>query len=533
VEGDSYYLLPWKWGEKPPEEFDPVVIIPGILGSWEKNGEWVLDPVLQTYDNLINTLLANGYVEGKTLFTFPYDWKNSNITTAFLLKQKIEEIKQVCACEWVDIISHSMGGLVALQYIVRDDYARDVDQLVMIATPLMGAPKAYKTWEGGVIDFGNKLRNAIMSVIFYNEARENGYGNIFDYIRGWPAVSIQELLPVNHNYLSTATTTLEYPNGYPGNLFLETLHTDLITTLLNGVEPLLIRADNLTDSTINGFVVEPSDDPDKWEHGKPVSEVLGPGDGTVPSWSTEEFIGSSVVFAGMDHSVVASSSVSWIFSELNERPVETIVGEKPDVNGSFLFFQLFSPVDMQIVAPDGKRFGKDFVSNTEIAEIPNAFYSGFEGENEYAIILNPLPGEYEVNTIGTEEGEYTIAVDYSNLATTTRAEVRGIAVLGEVIEHTATVSATSTDIEIEKVEEESSSKTCQENVDTARDSGQINQITVYYYLVAECQVVEALSRAREYIPEPADNILRKIIERTTNNIQEHVRGRDKHDGRFR
>src|SRR3989344_325629 len=159
VEDQNYYTLPWVWGAKPVEEFEPVVIIPGILGSWEKDGEWILDPITHIYDNLVDTLLANGYVEDETLFKFPYDWHKSNVITAQLLGSKIGQIKDICNCSKVDIVAHSMGGLVAAQYVASDSYAKDVDQIFFLGTPIAGAPKAYKTWEGGGVDFGSDLEN--------------------------------------------------------------------------------------------------------------------------------------------------------------------------------------------------------------------------------------------------------------------------------------------------------------------------------------------------------------------------------------
>src|SRR3569623_342441 len=98
---DHYQIIKWKWGAKPQSEWDPIIIIPGILGSWQDpiTGQWVLDPIKQTYNNLVDTLKTNGYAEDKTLFTFPYDWERSNVDTAKLLAQKIADIKATCSCD--------------------------------------------------------------------------------------------------------------------------------------------------------------------------------------------------------------------------------------------------------------------------------------------------------------------------------------------------------------------------------------------------------------------------------------------------
>ncbi|MEK9166314.1 MAG: hypothetical protein AAB846_01105, partial [Patescibacteria group bacterium] len=150
----AFFSTPFRVEETPePHAFDPVIIIPGILGSSDKNGVWVLDPISHTYDNLVNTLAANGYTLGINLFVMPYDWRQSNVLTALQLRDQINGVQEVCRCEKVDLVAHSMGGLVARQYIQSDKYENDVDQLIFLGTPHLGAPKAYLMWEGGENDF--------------------------------------------------------------------------------------------------------------------------------------------------------------------------------------------------------------------------------------------------------------------------------------------------------------------------------------------------------------------------------------------
>ena len=49
----------------------------------------------------------------------------------------------------VNIIAHSMGGLLSRSYIQSDLYKDDVDKLAMVGTPNHGAAVAYYVSEGG------------------------------------------------------------------------------------------------------------------------------------------------------------------------------------------------------------------------------------------------------------------------------------------------------------------------------------------------------------------------------------------------
>ena len=192
----------WEEPEEPEEPTrDPVIIIPGITGSYLNknygdNGEiWpnantlvtsltdnflddlalnpdgtekpefpmtvgdiirrveveILGQDLSTshvFDNMIADLESAGYVEGVDLFVFPYDWRYSTAVSAGQLTERIDEILDISGAEQVDIISHSMGGIVAKKYIA--DHGRDkIDQLVFLGTPHLGSPLAFKTLTWG------------------------------------------------------------------------------------------------------------------------------------------------------------------------------------------------------------------------------------------------------------------------------------------------------------------------------------------------------------------------------------------------
>lgn len=412
------------------ERRDPVIIIPGILGSWEKNGQWVIDPVLHTYDNLISNLDGNGYTPGVDLFTFPYQWRDSNTVTAQLLKQKIADVKTICHCSKVDLVAHSMGGLVARQYIQSADYASDVDQLIFLGTPHEGSQKAYLSWEGAT--FPNDFESNLLKFYFRYEALKNYYFNLFDYIHNRPIVSLQELLPTT-NYLRDDGTSIlrSYPSNYPRNIFLENLKNTGDRLASSDVRVINIVGDVGASSTISEYRVVDSPKSGLWEHGYPKDYdsapehgiVQGAGDGTVTLESATAIAAPDTRITTYWHRDLVTKAEDQVIGALTpQRPLVLI---DKGIIANMLYTKIMSPIDVQIIAPDGKRIGKDFATGQEINEIPDAFYSGFLTDDEYIAIPNPLDGEYKVLTQGTGTGEYTVATGFFTASTSAEQDFTG------------------------------------------------------------------------------------------------------------
>ena len=395
--------------------FEPVIIIPGIFGSEEYNGTWVMDPILHSYDDLVATLAANGYSTSSastTLFTFPYDWKNSNIYTAELLKNKIAEVKTICGCSKVNLVAHSMGGLVARQYIQSDDYQGDVDKVIFLGTPHLGAPEDYFAWEGAVaspspLDLSGKIMNMILGEYGLHE----GYLNLFDFIHD-KVPSIQELLPIYPYKIYFPTGQLqEYiPSNYPMNPFLENLENT--KTLLDQRVNIFNIVGDIASSTIEKIEVRPANDiAPFYTDGQPAtvfsnSLIYSNGDGTVPLSSASDL----PVYDTLDHvhTALPDYAEKDIFKILTGKDLQTPIRNfiTPDLR--ILIINLFSPIHVLVTAPDGKRIGYDPTTGQEINEIPGAFYTGITTDNEYVTIPNPEEGQYQVESVGYADGSYTI-----------------------------------------------------------------------------------------------------------------------------
>ncbi len=410
---------------------DPVIIIPGILGS-EKNsdGEWVIDPILHTYDDLIATLDVNHYTPNVDLFTFPYDWRKSNIETAILLKQKIDEVKTICNCGKVDLVAHSMGGLVARQYIQSDAYEQDVDQLIFLGTPHLGAPKAYLMWEGGETD-PRGVENFVLQKMLDQEADENGYSNLFEYIRNEPIRSIQELLPT-YDYIFDGSDLRDYPTNYPTNSFLGDLNARTFSLLNSGIDVYNFWG-NVSDSkTIVGInAIDMSQLSPMWEHGYPEGFYerasnfgleRGSGDETVPTASAS-FIQTNSVTVTSSHNALPDQTKASVHKALTGNEVTTLIDNINFINIRLIMIKMFSPADLLIVAPDGNKIGKE--NGQVVNQIPYAFYTGFNTDTEFITILNPLDGEYKIVTQGTGSGAYTVETNFISNATSTEASFTG------------------------------------------------------------------------------------------------------------
>lgn len=436
--------------QEPDPGPDPVIIIPGIMGSWQKDGVWQIDPIFHTYDNLCEEFLANGYENGKNFFVFPYEWRDSNIDNAKKLANLIGQIKTDTGRQKVDIVAHSMGGLLAREYIESDYYADDVDQLITLGTPQLGAPKDYITWEGGeFLGLWSPLLKRIVTL----EALENGYSDIFSYIHKRPMKSVEELLPT-YNYLydeigGENILRATYPTNYPRNVFLEKLNDPSNLEQLKNIEFIkIIGKLNNENITLSGFNVVPKFG-DLWMDGIPkwfgvlVLEELGrrtsDGDETVPLYSAEasEISDAKTIHLQSEHNNLPTDAQKEILEILTGKIPEQEISH--GLIHNMLIVAVHSPVDIEVESPIGKKIGKNFVTNGNYDEIEGGYYTGFDTKTEFITIPKPENGEYKITVQGVGNGgayeiETTRISDSSENAEESGATDRGIVQAGQIRE---------------------------------------------------------------------------------------------------
>ncbi len=185
------------WGAYPKLHFSsPKDIYGNDLKAWELlKSKWQLhepykipgkdDSLSEVgWYKLKAELRKEGYIDGETLFEAPYDWSLSlpNARDAYLVKY-IRDAKEAYAKAYerltgqeakdikVDIIAHSMGGLLARSYIQSSSYANDVRKFAMVGTPSKGATMAYYIWEGGDPKTADETAEELKPIV--NEEQKN------------------------------------------------------------------------------------------------------------------------------------------------------------------------------------------------------------------------------------------------------------------------------------------------------------------------------------------------------------------------
>lgn len=115
---------------------------PGIVTRLKGNA-WGLNVDEDFYATMVDHLLARGYVENVNLWLHPYDWRKDVRASADNLDLLIRDIHRQTGSAQVDLLAHSLGGLVTRRYLADASRAAGVRQAIILGTPFAGTPKAF------------------------------------------------------------------------------------------------------------------------------------------------------------------------------------------------------------------------------------------------------------------------------------------------------------------------------------------------------------------------------------------------------
>jgi pimeloyl-ACP methyl ester carboxylesterase len=258
------------------------------------------------YGNLVNAFTSAGYVEGVDLFTAPYDWRMDINNSVASLAAVIAQARAASPTGKIDIIAHSMGGLLVKKYLaglassslgaVNAASASFLDKVVLAGVPELGAPYALK-----MLNYGDDLGIPIANQDEMKKIAQN-----------MPA--IYELLPSEKYVNAVGAYVQDFRNG--GDALLDFAATaQLMTTNTNDPadvrNPALVALADAFHRAIDAAPVAASNVYTILGCGKPtitgydiydngvVDLERGSGDGTVPEVSAMDMANASHDYTGL------------------------------------------------------------------------------------------------------------------------------------------------------------------------------------------------------------------------------------------
>lgn len=136
-----------------------------------------------------------------TLFVFAYDWRKSNIENARLLKDYVGCVQKFYPNKKIDILAHSMGGLLSRRYTLDNAASHQINKLITVGSPFLGAPKSVYLMETGEF-----FDNFILDRIY-----QNAFKGLTAFFPG-----AHELLPGQSYYNLAGSYFGEAPNAVSG-----------------------------------------------------------------------------------------------------------------------------------------------------------------------------------------------------------------------------------------------------------------------------------------------------------------------------
>lgn len=103
------------------------------------------------FSGLFQYLVVSSFIENNDLFENPYDWRLDISITATRLKEQIDKIKTQTGSSKVDLVAHSMGGLLVKEYLQKYG-GNSLGKFIDIGTPHLGAPKAFN-----IVNYGDNM----------------------------------------------------------------------------------------------------------------------------------------------------------------------------------------------------------------------------------------------------------------------------------------------------------------------------------------------------------------------------------------
>lgn len=375
----------------------PIVIIPGLMASWNKEAlfynkkvsydQWKIPNFVKEYTGIIKTFKNLGYKEGEDLYVFAYDWRQKIEDSVSDLLEFIEKkVFSKNSPKKIILVGHSLGGIISR--IFTQKYPEKVKKIISVGSPHQGAVQVYKPLEAGEIDRENTflwLGQKIILILNKNSFETDrqtfqkkfpvGFDlfPIFDFLKNEKGEIIPlEKLTIKNNFLTSYNKTV------------------------NQIFPLLyiIYGEKNELKTPAGFYIKKPD----WHHqtlgnypdGQPTKKFFNLGDYTVLSQSAK--LGNNLWYFPFDHGeiITKKEAIKKILEilEINYQENQIVEGEKTTISPA-LIFMIKSPAQIEV------NFDKD----------------KYVEKDEGIIFISPAKsGKYTLYVKGKELGKYTVVI---------------------------------------------------------------------------------------------------------------------------
>lgn len=398
------------WQEKGPI---PIIILPGIGGSLSfkllsssVHNYWWLNPIgTSAYRILARNLVLSGYKLDHDFFWGLYDWRLSNRESAQIyLEDIIEKAKEASGHFQVNLVAHSMGGLMARSYIQSNNFKDDVDRLLMAGTPHLGSSETYPIWEGGKF---NSESLPIDIYLWYLGLTDFDFNDVNIIRQNFPSIS--EMLPI-YDYLvdKESGKIKEYRTQKIKNEFLEELEKEAFL-LKERVIPINLAGKG--EKTLEKIIVSQSGTSlEMWRDGIP-DPIIPPkdtleGDGTVTQKSaiSQKNVSSSPIIIESSHGNLFEKGLKVIMDELKIEPKNKLLYDVLN------YFIVTAEGPIRIIIE--KEMGEILSSSENSLPESELFEENFE--NKKLLFANfPLEikeaTKIKVKVIGLGSGKFNIA----------------------------------------------------------------------------------------------------------------------------
>ena len=365
---------------------NPIILIPGLFGSWNKESilhgvpvnqsEWVMNPVVHEYEGLEKTLQNRGYEKNKDYYLFFYDWRKNIERSADDLNTYINKLH---LSSRPDIVGHSLGGLIAR--IFEQKYgSENVRNVITVGSPHGGTAHVYKAVEGGEIETDNSFFWLAQQLVLQLN-RDGLKTNKQIIAEKFPV--IQNLLPVD-DYLTQGNSKIPVSGMKMKNNVLPYSSTSPTNIkAIVGEKGNTLSGYRVTNRTVFDELL------DYYPDGRPTMSLYSPGDFTVITSNAK---------MGAEFSILPKDHRELVYSKEGIKKILDILGlsyqEKDIIEGRgtqvtpALIFLMLSPAQIEI---------------THGVE-------SFQEQEGIVFIENASSGTYQIETTGKAKGRYTILI---------------------------------------------------------------------------------------------------------------------------